>query len=104
MAKRSKKHVGHLLRDSGLPKWWAALVLSSLCTYHLQAVEVFAGRCALSHAIECPYGDGTVKSFDTRINPEHDLLTTSGLELLISWVVNIKPGGLLWLGVPCATW
>ena len=92
------------LASWGLPGWWIQLVLRALAQARttIFAVEVFAGVGEVSKALTATIG--LCRSFDCQSDPNHDILRPEGLAALLCWIVEIRPGGLLWMGVPCATW
>ena len=44
-------------------------------------------------------------AYDKLHDNTHDLLTDEGLSIAVQWLLCIiRPGGLLWMGIPCSTW
>lgn len=46
----------------------------------------------------------TFERFDTVLDAAHNILTRSGLVLVLSMVMRVKENGLLVLGPPCGMW
>ncbi len=68
----------------------------------LDFVEVFAGHAAVSRAFQSLGYRG--RRMDLKYHEGHDVLNPTGLLLLLSSVMDLKPGGILWAAPPCSTW
>ena len=65
-------------------------------------VEVFAGSAVISSGLRSLGFRGA--SLDLRTSAHHDVLTPSGVLLLLQQVLLLRPGGILWRAPPCSTW
>ncbi len=68
----------------------------------LDFAEVFAGNKAVTRGLHALGYRGC--ALDMRYHPGMDVLTPSGVIMLLSTVLALKPGGLLWAAPPCSTW
>ncbi len=64
----------------------------------LDFVEVFAGHAAVSRAFQSLGYRG--RRMDLKYHEGHDVLNPTGLLLLLSSVMDLKPGGILWAAPP----
>eukprot|EP00974_Lingulodinium_polyedra_P031042 2987261-Lingulodinium_polyedra.AAC.1 len=55
-------------------------------------------------ALAAELGPESVRNFELQDDAEQNILTERGLQLLTTWLCSLVLNGLLWLGVPCATW
>jgi len=88
-------------RLSKLPPWFGrifgALIIGSLSYQEprLDALELFSGIASITSAFtEKNY---IAEGWDNASDPRCDVLSLSGVKLLIQKISQIKPGGLLWL-------
>ena len=65
-------------------------------------LEVCSGRGNLSGAISDIVG--YMATFEVLNAPEEDLLKISGVKLMLTLLLRIMKGGLLWVGPPCSSW
>lgn len=84
------------------------LALLMRCHYHrkrgaavLQYVEVFCGKGNLSRA--CIAAGLLGVSLDICVNPQHDVLTSDGLRLMLLAITATVLGALLWVATPCSS-
>ena len=47
---------------------------------------------------------GEFAGYDLYVDPTHDALSEEGLQILLSLVLRVAAGGLIWLGTPCSSW
>ena len=68
----------------------------------LDFAEVFAGNGAVHRALHVLGYRG--QAMDRDYCADHDVLRPSGLLVLLSTCLDLKPGGILWAAPPCSTW
>ena len=67
-------------------------------------MEIFAGQQQLSKACQQLHGARAWATFENLDNEKEDVLQNDGLSLLLSRMLAITAGGLVWLGTPCKSW
>ena len=91
---------------ASLPAWWIEFCMKAAAAARslpsIYGVEVFAGRCELSKAMRANVGP--FESYEILLDPKHNTLASSGLELLLQLVFRTVSSGLVWLGTPCKSW
>ena len=105
---KSASRLRRALLSMELPQWWVelAVAVSDARTGHepvLRGMELFAGQGELTSAMN--KHAGAFWAYDKLHDDTHDLLTDEGLSIAVQWLLCIRrPGGLLWMGIPCSTW
>ncbi len=109
---RASAHVTMDKRDlqlDAVPEEWRSVVH----WLHMEAqresgaqfdfADIFAGSAHLNRAM---HRAGMLSfAYDVTINANlHNILSDVGLTSLLSSLLRVKPGGVVWLGPPCSTW
>ena len=65
-------------------------------------VELFAGVAAFAGGFTS--GGFGALTFDRKHGSEQDINSWDGWLLVLNFIMNVPPGGLIWLGTVCSTW